>query len=88
MIAPCDTDHDTLLFRDYFGRLLIPFENQLNPDQARCFAGPDHDAQCLTQLVSMEDFFPKCLILKKSNQATIQHASLPSTQSRHESNLD
>ena len=33
---------------DYFCRLLIIFANNLDPDQARCFVGPDLDPNCLT----------------------------------------
>ena len=42
--APCDTDHETLPFRDYFGRLLITFANHLNSDQAQQNGGTDHDS--------------------------------------------
>ena len=43
-----DSDLDSLSAADNFCRLLITFENSLDPDQARQNVGHDLDPNCLT----------------------------------------
>ena len=49
------------------------FANSLDPDQARQNVGPDLDANCLTLMVFLKDFFENVNFEEKENQQTTAH---------------
>ena len=50
---------NSFLASGYICRLLITFENRLDPDQDRQNVGPDLDPNRLTLIVLLKDFFKK-----------------------------